>query len=101
MAKANTITPANLVSVIPVRTLLPVIFRDSLARDFAVPEYLVYDLTICETNSTPIPTDCIIIGIFICMAKTRMANKTYHNQVNKRYSIKCDTPCPHQTTHIN
>lgn len=50
--------PATLVNVIPDKTLLPVTVRDSLAREYFVPEIVEKERTVCDINSTPIPTAC-------------------------------------------
>jgi len=56
LAKAKTIIPANLVIVIPDKTLLPVVDNDSPARCKCVPIANVYARTICDINSTLMPT---------------------------------------------
>lgn len=58
MAKPSTIIPANFVIVIPDKTLLPVRANAFAARSRFEPNEVEYALTICETNSTPIPTAC-------------------------------------------
>lgn len=56
LANAKTKIPQNLVKVIPLKTLPPSFDIASLARSSFVPFALQNALTICETNSTPIPT---------------------------------------------
>lgn len=47
--------PENLVSVIPDKTLEPILLNASLDRSWYVPSALQNARTICDTNSTPIP----------------------------------------------
>lgn len=58
LANAKIRIPQNLVKVIPLKTLPPSFDNASLARSSFVPWALQNALTICETNSTPIPMHC-------------------------------------------
>lgn len=58
LANAKIKIPQNLVKVIPLKTLPPSFDNASLARSSFVPSALQNALTICETNSTPIPMHC-------------------------------------------
>lgn len=53
--------PANLVRVMPDKTLLPVLVKAKAARSKFVPAHCVYALTMWEINSTPIPMHWKII----------------------------------------
>lgn len=57
LAAASTKIPENLVNVMPENTLLPVAVNESAALSWFDPRDLLNDLIMCDTNSTPMPTD--------------------------------------------
>lgn len=75
--------PENLVSVMPDKTLLPILLRASLDRSSYEPSALQNARTICDTNSTPIPMHYtkskhyIEIIIVICSCKIWNSQSKY------------------------
>lgn len=106
LANANTMTPANLVNVMPDNTLLPVIDKASQARWWFDPDAHVNALTMCDTNSTPMPIHCGWSNrewerkwLSWCLINTNC--KTYHNQIDQRNGIQWNVPHPHQAAHVH
>lgn len=105
--------PANFVKVMPERTLLPVVAIALADRSLFVPTEVVYALTMCETNSTPMPTAFVkrgrvipvelLVRLFMFSIKLNgeNLNGTHHHQIDQGHRIQGDIPQPHYSRHIN